>query len=255
MRQPAQHQPPWPRKPQPTRPAKPPPMLRNAIYSGDRQLRRTCRRFGDEFRQLRLRAGLSQAEVARAIGVARSAICDLEAGDEGPSLRLRARAAAVLGAEAAIGLYPAGSPLISDAAQAKLLELLIKMLHPSWHPTIEAPVPGPGRRFIDLRLDGRADVVLVEVESRVRTLEAAVRELHDEHAAVSLAAPGRPIHVVLALPPSRHHRALVRSHPALINATFPIPSRMLEAAIRGGSRWPGDGILWLAPNRGSARPG
>jgi DNA-binding XRE family transcriptional regulator len=194
-----------------------------------------------------LRAGLSQAAVARAIGVARSAICDLEAGDEGASLRLRARAAAVLGAEAGLGLYPASSPLISDATQARLLESLIKMLHGSWHPTVEAPVPGPGRRSIDLRLDGQEDVVLIEVESRVRTLEAAVRELHDERAAVALAEPGqRPIHVVLVLPPTHHHRALVRSHLALINVTFPIPSRLLEAATRGGGRWPGDGILWLA---------
>lgn len=235
---------------QPARPAKRQPILRNAIYAGDRQVRRACRRFGEEFRELRLRAGLSQAAVARSIGVARSAICDLEAGDEGASLRLRARAAAVLGAEAGLGLYPASSPLISDATQAKLLESLLKMLHPSWNATVEAPVPGPGRRSIDLRLDGQDDVVLMEVETRVRTLEAAVRELHDERAAVSLAGPGLPIHVVLVLPPTRHNRALARAHPAIIKATFPIPSRLLEAATSGGGRWPGDGILWLATNRG-----
>lgn len=245
MRQPAR-----PAKHQSSRATKHQPVLRNAIYAGDRQVRRTCRRFGEEFRALRLRAGLSQAAVARAIGVSRSAICDLEAGDEGASLRLRARAAAVLGAEAALGLYPASSPLISDATQARLLESLLKIVHPSWRPTVEAPVPGPGRRSIDLRLDGGEDVVLMEVESRVRTLEAAVRELHDERAAVAPARPGRLIHVVLVLPPTRHHRALVRSHPAITKATFPIPSRLLEAAIRGGGRWPGDGILWLATNRG-----
>jgi transcriptional regulator with XRE-family HTH domain len=246
----ANPQPAQPAKPQPAQPARRQPILRSAVYAGDRQLRRACRRFGEEFRELRLRAGFSQAAVARAIGVARSAICDLEAGDEGASLRLRARAAAVLGAETGLALYPSNSPLISDATQARLLESLIKVVHPTWRTTVEAPVPGPGRRSIDLRLDGPGDVVLMEVESRVRTLEAAVRELHDERAAVALAEPGRPIHVVLALPPTRHHRALVRSHPALINVTFPIPSRLLEAAVRDGGRWPGDGILWLAKNRG-----
>lgn len=222
------------------------PIQRRAIYAGDRQLRRTSRRFGEEFRELRLRAGLSQAAVARAIGVARSAICSLEAGDVGASLRLRARAGALLGAEVRLALYPASSPLLSDAAQARNVESLMRVVHRSWHATVEAPVPGPGRRSIDLRLDGHIDIVLIEVETRVHTLEAAVRELHDERAAIALAEPGRPVHVVLALPRSRHHQALMRSHPAIMRATFPVHSRVLEAALQNGGRWPGDGILWLA---------
>jgi DNA-binding XRE family transcriptional regulator len=66
---------------------------RAAIHAGDRQLRRTCVRFGEEFREIRLRAGVSQAAVARAIGVARSVICRLEQGDPDVSPRIRARAA------------------------------------------------------------------------------------------------------------------------------------------------------------------
>ena len=56
---------------------------REALWNGDRELRRTARRFGDEFRTLRLRAGVTQAAVARAIGVDRSVICRLEGGDPG----------------------------------------------------------------------------------------------------------------------------------------------------------------------------
>src|SRR5215210_4566854 len=57
------------------------PTRRETIYSGDRELRWTSRRFGDEFRELRLRAGISQAEVGHAIGVDRSAVTRLERGD------------------------------------------------------------------------------------------------------------------------------------------------------------------------------
>lgn len=53
-----------------------------AIYEGNRALRRTARQFGADFRAQRLRLGVSQAAVARSIGVTRSVICRLEAGDE-----------------------------------------------------------------------------------------------------------------------------------------------------------------------------
>ena len=56
---------------------------RAAIHGGDRQLRRTCARFGDEFREIRLRAGVSQAAVARSVDVARSVICRMEQGKSG----------------------------------------------------------------------------------------------------------------------------------------------------------------------------
>ena len=54
---------------------------RTAIHEGDRQLRRAGTRFGEEFRLIRLRTGVSQAAVARAIGVDRASICRIEAGD------------------------------------------------------------------------------------------------------------------------------------------------------------------------------
>lgn len=41
---------------------------RDAIHSGDRELRRTARRFGEDFREVRLRIGVSQSAVARAMG-------------------------------------------------------------------------------------------------------------------------------------------------------------------------------------------
>jgi hypothetical protein len=37
---------------------------RTAIHEGDRQLRRAATRFGEEFRLMRLRTGVSQAAVA-----------------------------------------------------------------------------------------------------------------------------------------------------------------------------------------------
>jgi transcriptional regulator with XRE-family HTH domain len=224
------------------------PTSRTAINDGDRQLRRTATRFGEEFRLIRLRTGVSQSAVARAIGVDRAAICRLEAGDATVSDRIRARAATVLGGDFRLGLYPAATPLIHDAAHARLVEGLLRLRHSSWRTRVEAPVPGPGRRSTDLRLDRGDETVLFEVETHVHALEAIIREGEDKRVAVVAdAGPDRRVHVVLVLPPTRHHRALVDVHPEIIGAAFPASSADIRRTLATvGTPWPGDGILWLS---------
>jgi len=202
---------------------------------------------------IRLRTRVSQAAVARAIGVDRASICRIEAGDPTVSDRIRARAAAVLGADFRLGIYPDAAPLIHDAAHARIVEALVQMRHPSWHARIEAPIPGPGRRSTDLRLDRGAETVLFEVETRVHALEAIIRECQEKRTAVaadaSPAADGelvRRISAVLVLPPTRHHRALAMAHPETIEAAFPAPAADARRALSSADTpWPGDGILWL----------
>lgn len=87
----------------------------------------------------------------------------------------------------------------------------------------------------------------MEVETRIRTLEAVVREGQEKRAAVAAADPGRRVHVVLVLPPTRHHRALALMHPETIRAAFPVPSDEITRALRDETGpWPGDGILWVS---------
>jgi len=227
--------------------------LRRAIYEGDRQLRRAAIRFGEEFRELRLASGLSQAAVARAIGVSRSVVCRMEAGDEKVAGYIRARAAAVLGAEFRFGLYPSGPALIRDAAQASLVERVLALRHPSWRATVEAPVPGPGRRSTDLRLERSGEIVLMEVETRIRSLETVVREGQEKRAAILAAHPGVRAHVVLVVPSTRHHREVARALPETIRAAFPVPSEELSRALRSEvGPWPGDGMLWMTQERGKS---
>jgi transcriptional regulator with XRE-family HTH domain len=224
---------------------------RSAIHNGDRQLRRTSVRFGEEFREIRLRAGVSQAAVARAIGVARSVICRMEQGDPDVSPRIRARAAAALGADVRITIYPEAAPLIHDAAHARLVEAVLELSHPGWQATVESPVPGPGRRSSDIRLDYGSDTILLEVETRVRALEAIIRECAEKRAMAEGAfGPGRHVHVVLALPSTRHHRTVVSSHPRIVATAYPASSEAITRALADPQApWPGDGILWLVPKR------
>jgi transcriptional regulator with XRE-family HTH domain len=224
--------------------------IRTAIHEGDRQLRRTATRFGEESRLIRLRTGVSQAAVARAIGVDRATICRMEAGDPAVADRIRARAAAVLGADFRLSLYPDAAPLIHDAAHARLVEALLRLRHPSWRAKVEAPVPGIGRRSTDLRLDRGDATILFEVETHVHALEAIIREGEDKRSAVAaaiaaIAAAGR-VHVILVLPPTRHRRTLVAAHPGTIKAAFPASTADIRRALTSADvPWPGDGILWL----------
>lgn len=221
---------------------------RLAINDGDRQLRRTCIHFGEEIRELGLRAGVSQAALARAIGVSRSVICRMEHGDSDVSARIRARSAAALGADFRIAIYPGDAPLIYDAAHARIVEAVLARCHPSWHPALEAPVHGPGRRSTDIRLERGDEIVLMEVETHVRALEAIIREGAAKRAAVAETTPaGLRIHVVLILPPTRHHRGLVAAHPGIVAAAFPAGDADLARALASSTvGWPGDGILWQA---------
>ena len=237
------------------------PTNRLAIWEGDRQARRQATRLGDELSALRLRGGLTQAAVGRALGVDRTMISRLEAGDPRVGLTTRFRVAALLGAELRLSAYTRSGPLIRDTVQAPIVEAILATSDGRWRRTVEAHVPGADRRSIDLRLDGPAGVVLCEVESRVGSLEEIIRELHAKRDAVRAArggAGGPPIYAVLILPRTRHHLEIVRHHPRTIEAAFPMPSAAIERALKDVTiPWTGDGILWTPvaarPNPGGPR--
>lgn len=223
-------------------------LRRSVAFEAERLLRRETRSQGERLRELRLRQGLTQADVARAVGVSRSVVCELEQGDPGVSLTVRARAALLLGARLRLQVYNDGTPLLHDRAHSRIAERIVAACHPRWDTMVEAPVPGPGHRSTDIRLVSGTDVVLVEVETVVRRWEELARELHVKRASVLESFEGRArVHVVLAIPPTRDNRSLVAALPTTVRSVFPVRSHDLMSALTGaGPGWPGDGILWIA---------
>src|SRR5271154_38485 len=108
------------------------PENRPAIRDADRALRRQSTRTAEELRTFRLRAGVSQAAVADAIGVSRSIVSRLEQGYPGIALRTRFRVAAVLGADLRMTAFEGSSALIRDAAQADIIEALLRARDRRW---------------------------------------------------------------------------------------------------------------------------
>jgi transcriptional regulator with XRE-family HTH domain len=219
---------------------------RSAIQRGDRELQRTAFRFAEDFRELRLRVGVSQGAVAMAIGVDRSVITRIERADPSVSLAIRSRACAVLGADFRMQLYHERGAMIYDAAHARIVERLVGMVGVGWRIELERSLPI--RRSIDACLFSRRCIVLNEVETRVRRLEEIQRELHAKRdAVVEQFGSDRPVHVVLVIPPTHRHRAIVRDHAAQLAAAFPARSPAIRSALADAAQpFPGDGILWIA---------
>jgi hypothetical protein len=179
--------------------------------------------------------------------VNRSVITRLEQGDPRVGLPIRFRVAALLGAELRVSAYAQSGPMIRDRAQAAIGETILAMTDRRWGRSVEAHVPGNAWMSVDLRLDRPGVTVLIEIESRLGSLEEIIRELHMKRAAfASSGPPDRSSHVVLALPVTRHHRAIVAAHPETVRAAFPAASASIDAALRDSDlAWLGDGILWM----------
>jgi transcriptional regulator with XRE-family HTH domain len=211
-------------------------------------------RTGQALREPRLGLGVPQAAVARAVGVSRSVICELEAGDPTVGLEIRRRAAVAVGADLRVNVYPGATPLLHDVAHARLIERLLGGRYPRWRARAEAPVPGPGRWSTDVRLQAFGAVVAIEVETHIRAWDAVVRRCHEKRERIREAVGDRAmVHAVLCLPPTRHHRELVASLGETVRSTFPVTSEQLRRALEDGTAWPGDEILWMAGGPDSAQ--
>src|SRR6476659_7621445 len=108
---------------------------------GRRRIRAAMRHVADDSRQARVNAGLSQRDVARAIGTSHSKVGRFERGaTSSADLPFVAAFCAVVGLDLAIRTYPAGDP-IRDRAQLALLERLRVRLHPTLRWRSEVPLP------------------------------------------------------------------------------------------------------------------
>jgi transcriptional regulator with XRE-family HTH domain len=208
-------------------------------------------RLSQELRELRLGLNVSQTAVARIVGISQSVISDLERGDPTVGLEVRRRTAIALGADLRVAVYPGATPMLHDAAHARIIERLLKSRHRRWRAEVEARVPGPGRSSSDVRLSATDTIVLIEVETHLRRWEATARRCFENRERVREAAStGFGVFAVLCLPPTRHHRQLVAELGEYVTAAFPESPDRLRRALQEGTDWPGDGILWIAGGPG-----
>lgn len=191
------------------------------------------------WRELRLAAGLTQATVARASGIARTTYADLERGRTAQVTLLHASiVSAALGQDLSVKLYPFGPP-VRDAAHLRLLSELVERLAPTWRVTHEAPIPIAGdRRAWDLLLEGPVSIG-VEAETRPGDLQALERAIH-------LKQRDSGVHrVLLVVRGSKRNRMLIRELLPVLRTAFPLGTAEVMRALHEGRDPRADGLAVL----------
>jgi transcriptional regulator with XRE-family HTH domain len=206
---------------------------------GEQQSEVLVRTIARELRELRVQAGVTQAQLASASGLPRSYVLRLERGRL-PRLDIRRTALlfAMLGQRLSVKAYPVGRPL-RDAGQQRLLDDLDRRLAPTWRRQRESVMLIPGDlRAWDERLDGVVSIG-VDAETVLRDRQATER---------AMAAKQRDSGVtrmVLLVRGSRRNRAILRDELPSMRQMFPLTTREVLAAL-GAGRDPGaNGIVVL----------
>lgn len=191
------------------------------------------------WRELRLAAGLTQATLARASGIARSTYADLERGRTVEVNLMRASiVSAALGQDLSLKLYPFGPP-VRDVAHLRLLSLFVDRLSTAWRVTHEAPIPIDGdRRAWDLLLEGPVSIG-VEAETRPGDLQALERAIHLKQRDSGVTR------VVFVVRGSKRNRLLIRELLPALRMAFPLGTAEVMRALHEGRDPGADGIAVL----------
>jgi len=193
----------------------------------------------EEWRHLRQSAGISQAALARAVGVSRSTYARIEGGRLVEiGIRRASAITAILGGDLSVRIYPAGPPL-RDAGHAALLARFEARLAATWRIRHEAPMPQPGdARAWDRRLDGPTSIG-VEAETRPRDLQKIERSMNLKQRDSGV------LRMILLVSGTRHNRELLRATLPMLRPTFPLSTSEVLRALSEGRDPGANGLVVL----------
>jgi transcriptional regulator with XRE-family HTH domain len=149
--------------------------------AGTRRANRWRREIGEEFRQARVRLGLSQREVAAAARVDRADYSRIERGKlPRLSIETACRIGAVLGLDVSVKVFPGGRS-IRDSGQAPRLQKFLDCIGDPLRFRLEMPLPArgdrPEQRAWDVMLFGHTERTGVEFEARLYDIQAQLRRV------------------------------------------------------------------------------
>jgi transcriptional regulator with XRE-family HTH domain len=212
-------------------------------------------RIADDFRELRLDAGVSLREVAEATGIDPSHLARIEKGRVQASLPTLTTLSIALGATLSLRVYADAGPRIHDRHQAPMIEGLIRSLHDDWIPRLEVAIPGDRRGVADIVLKHRTQRTLVigEAQSQFRRIEQQLRWIQEKASAFeSGPGAGERVSKLLILRSTAATRVIARTFQSTLSTAYPARSIDVFDALTRGSPWPGDGIVWMRVDEGLA---
>ena len=205
------------------------------IDDAARRMKRHLDEVLSDIREARIAAGLSQAALARAIGLSPNTVSRMERGAtpiEALPLAMLARA---VGLDLSLRAYAAG-PAIRDIAQARLLERFFVRIGPGWPPSIEVPV-GDGSRAFDAVIRRGTAAAAIEAVTRLRNGQGQLRPILRKQA-----ESGIGVVILLLSETETNRRALEALAPTLAH-DFPASPREVLAALDRGELPTRNGIV------------
>ncbi len=198
------------------------------ILQAQRQAAADEARLRAEIERGRRAAGLSVADLGRAVGLSRSATSRALAGRRPTSIRDYAALAAAVGQDVRVRAYPAGDP-IRDAGSQRLLERFRRLLQPgmAWRTEVALPIDGDLRAW-DAVIGGRGWHCHVEAETALEDLQALERRLERKR------RDGNANHVILLVADTKRNRRALTAAPAAFGG-FSRDARAVLAALRRGA--------------------
>jgi transcriptional regulator with XRE-family HTH domain len=190
-----------------------------------------------EIERGRRAAGLSIADLARAVGRSRSATSRALAGRRPISVREYAVLGAAVGHDVRLRAYPAGDP-IRDAGQQRLLERYRAHLHPSLRWRTEVVLPGDADlRAWDAETGATGWRVPIDAETVLDDVQAVDRRVHRKQ------RDDGADHVLIVLADTKRNRRALAAAPAAFGG-FSRDARAVLKALRDG-RDPGTSAVIL----------
>jgi transcriptional regulator with XRE-family HTH domain len=207
---------------------------------GRRLAARALTGIGDELRDARLQAGLTQRTVASVSGISHAELSRIERGAaRRVPYETLVLVGSALGLDVPLRVYPGADP-IRDGAQVALLGRLRATLPKGlrWHS--EVPIRAPGdRRAWDAVISDLDWRLPVDAETRLRDVQALSRskalKLRDDG--------GGPM--ILLIAATRHNRQVLRLAREDLAAAFPLAGRLALSGLARGEAPTGSSIVQL----------
>lgn len=210
------------------------------VDRGTRRARLIRQEIGRELREARVAAGLTQRQLAQAVGISRSEVGRIEAALRvSVSVDRLSQLFAIVGMELSVRAYPAGPPL-RDAGHVALLGRFRARVSSGWRWISEVPVDLPGDpRAWDGNLVGADTRIGVEAQTRLRDVQALQRRIEGKR------RDSRVDRVLLVVADSRTNRAVLRAAADLLATNYRIPAANALAALASGRDPGGDAIIMI----------
>jgi transcriptional regulator with XRE-family HTH domain len=215
------------------------PAVVRTLEAATRRSDRIRREIGDELRQARLRAGLSQGAVARALGYSAATISRVERGlVRGLTVVHLARHAAVVGLSLRADVLPTGVPL-RDAGQLKVMNRLEPHVRHPFVWVLEMLVAPNDLRAFDAGAIRPGCKIAFDVWSRVRDVQAQVRLSQRK------ALDAGVDRLALVFGDTWTNRQAVKAAGPALRRAFPLTSRQVLGALREGRDPGANGIVFV----------